>query len=154
MLATLMTALFFMVRAFGQLGSSLFHEEPLPYLVYQPLPWQIQCVTQSRRTSRDSEVRAGVVVLLAPRDVTIQAAAGLGRGQRSSSFPWKTENSVTPERGRISQHNSIYSISGEKGNVTPDASNQSKFFSDPSEKAAVTIQTHFRRYQQQKQEKK
>ncbi|KAM6107712.1 uncharacterized protein FYW35_011144 isoform 1-T1 [Pterocles gutturalis] len=55
MLATLMTALFFVVRAFGQIGSNLFQEEPLPYLVYQPLPWQIQCVTQSRRTSRDSE---------------------------------------------------------------------------------------------------
>lgn len=41
-----------------QLGTNLFREEPLPYLVYQPLPWQIQCVSQSRRTSRDSEVRA------------------------------------------------------------------------------------------------
>ncbi|KAM6044933.1 uncharacterized protein LJ206_018773 [Theristicus caerulescens] len=112
MLATLMTALFFVVRAFGQLGTSLFHEEPLPYLVYQPLPWQIQCVTQSRRTSRDSE------------------------------------------KGRSSRHNSIYSISGEKGSATPDASSEGKLFSDPSEKAAVTIQTHFRRYQQQKQEKK
>lgn len=40
------------------------------------------------------------------------------------------------------------------GNVTPDASSESEFFGDPSEKAAVTIQTHFRRYQQQKQEKK
>lgn len=47
----------------AQLGSSLFREEPLPYLVYQPLPWQIQCVTQSRRSSRDSEVRAGIAVL-------------------------------------------------------------------------------------------
>ncbi|KFP64539.1 hypothetical protein N322_04681 [Cariama cristata] len=112
MLATLMTALFFVVRAFGQLGTNLFREEPLPYLVYQPLPWQIQCVTQSRRTSRDSE------------------------------------------RGRSSRHNSIYSIPGEKGTVTPDASSESKVFSDPSEKAAVTIQTHFRRYQQQKQERK
>ncbi|CAM9862035.1 unnamed protein product [Bubo scandiacus] len=111
MLATLMTALFFAVRAFGQLGSSLFHEEPLPYLVYQPLPWQIQCVTQSRRTSRDSE------------------------------------------KGRSSRQNSIYSISGEIGNVTPDASCKRKSFSDP-EKAAVTIQTHFRRYQKQKQGKK
>ncbi|KFO69487.1 hypothetical protein N303_12990 [Cuculus canorus] len=98
MLATLMTALFFVVRAFGQLGTSLFHEEPLPYLVYQPLPWQIP--------------------------------------------------------GRSSRHNSIYSISGEKGNTTPDANSEGKFFSDPSEKAAITIQTHFRRYQQQKQEKK
>ena len=40
------------------------------------------------------------------------------------------------------------------GNMIPDAGSESKFFSDPSEKAAVTIQTHFRRYQQQKQEKK
>lgn len=45
-----------------QLGTSLFREEPLPYLVYQPLPWQIQCVTQSRRTSRDSEVSAACLV--------------------------------------------------------------------------------------------
>ncbi|KFV78847.1 hypothetical protein N308_03411 [Struthio camelus australis] len=111
MLATLMTALFFAVRAFGQLGTSLFHEEPLPYLVYQPLPWQIQYVTQSRRTSRDSE------------------------------------------KGRSSRHNSIYSNPGQAGNETPDASSESKFFLDPSEQAAVTIQTHFRRYQQHKKEK-
>ncbi|XP_027555117.1 uncharacterized protein LOC113975374 isoform X1 [Neopelma chrysocephalum] len=95
-----------------QLETNLFREEPLPYLVYQPLPWQIQCVSQSRRTSRDSE------------------------------------------RGRSSRHNSVYSLSGDKGDVTPDASKESKFFSDPSERAAITIQTHFRRYQQQKQEKK
>lgn len=28
--------------------------------MYQPLPWQIQCVTQSRRTSRDSDVSAAL----------------------------------------------------------------------------------------------
>lgn len=39
-----------------QMSHGLFHEEPLPYLVHQPLPWQVQYVTQSRRTSRDSEV--------------------------------------------------------------------------------------------------
>ncbi|XP_027737175.1 uncharacterized protein LOC114056298 isoform X2 [Empidonax traillii] len=111
MLGTLMTALFFVVRVVRQLETNLFREEPLPYLVYQPLPWQIQCVSQSRRTSRDSE------------------------------------------RGRNSRHNSIYSLSGDKGDVTPDARKDSKCFSDP-ERAAITIQTHFRRYQQQKQEKK
>lgn len=93
-----------------QLGTNLFREEPLPYLVYQPLPWQIQCVSQSRRTSRDSE------------------------------------------RGRDSRHNSIYLLSGEKGDVIPDASKESKV-TDRSERAAITIQTHFRRYQQQKQKK-
>lgn len=39
------------------------------------------------------------------------------------------------------------------GDVTSDASKESKV-TDPSERAAITIQTHFRRYQQQKQEKK
>ncbi|KFU86114.1 hypothetical protein M959_01856 [Chaetura pelagica] len=111
MLASLMTALFFVVRAFRQFGSRLFHEEPLPYLVYQPLPWQIQCVSQSRRSSRDSE------------------------------------------RGRSSRHNSVYSISEEKGSLSPEASSEGRFFSDASEKAALTIQNHFRRYQQQKEEK-
>ncbi|KFP54690.1 hypothetical protein N323_09344, partial [Cathartes aura] len=98
-----------------QLGTSLFHEEPLPYLVYQPLPWQIQCVTQSRRTSRDSE-------------------------------------SLERQKIGSSRHNSIYSISGEKGER--GAGRETALPDDPSEKAAVTIQTHFRRYQQQKQEKK
>ncbi|OXB62381.1 hypothetical protein ASZ78_009447, partial [Callipepla squamata] len=46
------------------------------------------------------------------------------------------------------------SLSLTVGSVTPDASSEGKFFSDPSEKAALTIQTHFRRYQQQKQGKK
>uniref|UniRef100_A0A8C3I7A6 Secreted protein n=2 Tax=Emydidae TaxID=8476 RepID=A0A8C3I7A6_CHRPI len=109
MLATLMTALFFMVRAFGQLGTSLFHEEPLPYLVYQPLPWQVQYVTQSRRASRDCG------------------------------------------KGGSSRHDSIYS---RKGNVVPDSSSKSECLCDPTERAAVTIQTHYRKYQQHKQEKK
>uniref|UniRef100_A0A8C8S7F9 Secreted protein n=1 Tax=Pelusios castaneus TaxID=367368 RepID=A0A8C8S7F9_9SAUR len=112
MLATLMTALFFMVRAFGQLGTSLFHEEPLPYVVYQPLPWQVQYVTQSRRASRDSG------------------------------------------KGGCSRHNSIYSIPGRKGNLMPVSSGESMSLCDPTERAAVTIQTHYRKYQQHKQEKK
>ncbi|CAM4688311.1 unnamed protein product [Caretta caretta] len=106
MLATLMTALFFMVRAFGQLRTSLFHEEPLPYLVYQPLPWQVQYVTQSRRDS--------------------------GKGESS-------------------RHGSIYS---RKGNMIPDSSSKSQSLCDPTERAAVTIQTHYRKYQQHKHEKK
>uniref|UniRef100_A0A8D0GIG6 Secreted protein n=1 Tax=Sphenodon punctatus TaxID=8508 RepID=A0A8D0GIG6_SPHPU len=112
MLATLMTALFFVVRAFGQLGTSLFREEPLPYLVYQPLPWQVQYVTQNRRASRDS-----------------------GKGGNS-------------------RHNSIYSLPGRKGNASPcPESSENTALSDPVERAAVTIQTHYRRYQQHKHEK-
>lgn len=109
MLASLLTALFFMVRALGQLGTSLFHEEPLPYLVYQPLPWQVQCVTQSRRDS--------------------------GKDGRS-------------------RHNSIYSLPGRKGAAPPEPSRESKCTCDPAERAAVTIQTHYRKYQQHKQEQK
>ncbi|KFP34757.1 hypothetical protein N324_12844 [Chlamydotis macqueenii] len=113
MLATLITALFFVVRAFGQLGTNLFHEEPLPYLVYQPLPWQIQCVTQRAPAPRHQP------------------------GQR------------------VHGHSlcSLGCLTLALGNGSPDASGKSKAFSDPSEKAAITIQTHFRRYQQQKQEK-
>lgn len=54
MLATLLTGLFLAVQALGELGRRLSPEEPPPYLVHQPLPWQLHSVTQSRRSSRDS----------------------------------------------------------------------------------------------------
>ncbi|KAL8173405.1 UNVERIFIED_CONTAM: hypothetical protein K2H54_000528 [Gekko kuhli] len=111
MLATLMTALFFMVRALRQFSHGLFHEEPLPYLVHQPLPWQVQYVTQSRRTSRDSE------------------------------------------KGGSSRHNSIYSIPGRRGDSSAAPSSESEELSDLAERAAVTIQTHYHKYQQHKQGK-
>ncbi|XP_048368658.1 uncharacterized protein LOC125441789 isoform X3 [Sphaerodactylus townsendi] len=109
MLATLMTVLFFMVKAVRQLSRGLFHEEPLPYLVHQPPPWQVQYVTQSRRTSRDGE------------------------------------------KGGSSRHNSIYTMPGRSGDGGAAPSGECEEWKDPLERAAVTIQTHYRKYQQHKQ---
>ncbi|CAI5795511.1 uncharacterized protein LOC144325683 [Podarcis muralis] len=108
MLGTLMTALYFMVKALGQLGNSLFQEEPLPYLVHQPLPWQVQCVTPGRRASRDSG------------------------------------------KGGCSRQNNIYGVAGRRGDSSPVSSSRSEEVSDPTERAAVTIQTHYRKYHQHK----
>lgn len=61
--------------------------------------------------------------------------------------------SVEPVQGHRHCPRSLWGWVLLPGTVTPDASSESKFCSDP-ERAAVTIQTCFRRYQQQKQEKK
>ncbi|XP_051787586.1 uncharacterized protein LOC114656896 [Erpetoichthys calabaricus] len=99
MLATLMTMLFFVVRAVEQLGTGLLREEPVPYLVYQPLPWQIQYVSQNRRGSRVDEKDSCV--------------AGGSKYSSTMNGQWPVRSS--PER------------------------------------AALTIQTQYRKYQQRKQ---
>ncbi|CAH2320198.1 PREDICTED: uncharacterized protein LOC105947790 [Pelobates cultripes] len=108
MLASLMTALIFVVRVVGKFGSSLFfREEHTPYLAYQPLPWHVQYVTQNRRASRDQERRGShqyTCTTYPARD-----KYGLRRAQKDYS--------------------------------TQDA----------TERAALTIQTHYRKYQQHKQ---
>ncbi|KAM5132147.1 uncharacterized protein ACMZJ9_018913 [Mantella aurantiaca] len=105
MLASIMTALFFVVRVFGRLGSAIFREEQAPYLMYQPLPWHVQYVTQNRRASRDQERR--------------------GSCQYScTTYPARGVRSTNPCR----------EFSGQ----------------DATERAAVTIQTHYRKYQQHK----
>ncbi|KAM4650589.1 uncharacterized protein O3C94_013307 [Discoglossus pictus] len=109
MLASLMTALFFVVRVFGKLGSSIFREEQSPYLVYQPLPWHVQYVTQNRRASRDQERR--------------------GSCQYScTSYPARDK------------HGSRRAVMARKEFTEQDA----------TERAALTIQTHYRKYQQHK----
>ncbi|KAM4704468.1 uncharacterized protein WCC33_012880 [Rhinophrynus dorsalis] len=105
MLASLMTALFFVVRVFGKLGSSLFREEQAPYLMYQPLPWHVQYVTQNRRASRDQERR--------------------GSCQYScTTYPARDKHSLR----RTGAPRREYS----------------------AQEAALTIQTHYRKYQQHK----
>lgn len=40
-----------------QIGIQFSHKrEPLPYMVSQPLPWQVHSVSHSRRSSRAEEV--------------------------------------------------------------------------------------------------
>ncbi|KAJ1190022.1 hypothetical protein NDU88_006762 [Pleurodeles waltl] len=115
MLATMMTALFFMVRAFGQLGTRLFQEERLPYVAYQPHPWQLQYVTPSRRASRDSE-----------------------RGTRSRQT---STTSRAATRGDVGGRN------------TPHSSLRSEEASSDPERAALIIQSHYRKYQHHKHHK-
>ncbi|KAM4014898.1 uncharacterized protein ACNLHF_001628 [Anomaloglossus baeobatrachus] len=108
MLASLMTALFFVVRVIGKLGSSLFREEQAPYLTYQPLPWHVQYVSQNRRASRDQERRGSCQYTC-------------------TTYPARDKN-------------------GLKGaNPQSDTSIQ-----DATEQAALTIQSHYRKYQQHK----
>ncbi|CAM4551151.1 unnamed protein product [Leuciscus chuanchicus] len=56
MLVTMLTVMYMLVRAGEQLGVRWLREqEPLPYLVSQPLPWQVHNVSHSRRGSRTEE---------------------------------------------------------------------------------------------------
>ncbi|KAK7156160.1 hypothetical protein R3I94_006288 [Phoxinus phoxinus] len=56
MLVTMLTAMYMLVRAVEQLGVRWVREqEPVPYLVSQPLPWQVHNVSLSRRGSRSEE---------------------------------------------------------------------------------------------------
>ncbi|KAI1893256.1 hypothetical protein AGOR_G00121830 [Albula goreensis] len=100
MLATMLTAMYLAVRVAEQLGARLVRSEPLPYTVTQPMPWQVQCVSQGRRGSRVDE------------------------------FGFERRNSVGGHRR-----------------------NSGRFLSNPAhlDKAATTIQSQYRRYQQRKQ---
>uniref|UniRef100_A0A3B4A4S0 Uncharacterized protein n=1 Tax=Periophthalmus magnuspinnatus TaxID=409849 RepID=A0A3B4A4S0_9GOBI len=95
MLVTMLTFLF----VFVYLQISLHFErkpEPLPYMVSQPLPWQIHSVSHSRKNSRVDEVN-------------------------SNASNGTCTNSTAPPLSPVEV-----------------------------EKAAATIQTHFRKFQQKK----
>ncbi|XP_073674280.1 uncharacterized protein [Garra rufa] len=56
MLVTMLTAMYMMVRVAEQLGVRwVRQQEPLPYMVSQPLPWQVHYVSHSRKGSRSEE---------------------------------------------------------------------------------------------------
>ncbi|XP_073513171.1 centrosomal protein of 164 kDa isoform X1 [Phyllobates terribilis] len=91
-----------------ELGSSLFREEQAPYFTYQPLPWQVQYVSQNRRASRDQERRGSCQYTC-------------------MTYPARDKNGLKGE------------------NPQSDSSVQ-----DATERAALTIQSHYRKYQQHK----
>ncbi|XP_066567589.1 uncharacterized protein LOC136755093 [Amia ocellicauda] len=107
MLATMLTVMFFVVRAAEQLGSGWFRQQPVPYMVYQPLPWQVQYVSQNRRGSKVDEKDGG--------------------SRRNSAGD--------------SNKGSSSGVNGQWSGLGPAS----------PEKAAVTIQTQYRKYQQRKQ---
>uniref|UniRef100_A0A3P8SWG7 Secreted protein n=1 Tax=Amphiprion percula TaxID=161767 RepID=A0A3P8SWG7_AMPPE len=53
MLITMLTAMYMMVRVIGMRFAQ--QQEPLPYMVSQPLPWQVHSVSHSRRSSKAEE---------------------------------------------------------------------------------------------------
>lgn len=56
MLITMLTAMYVIVKVVESIGAQFAQqEEPLPYMVSQPLPWQVHSVSHSRRSSKAEE---------------------------------------------------------------------------------------------------
>uniref|UniRef100_A0A8C7XEI7 Uncharacterized protein n=1 Tax=Oryzias sinensis TaxID=183150 RepID=A0A8C7XEI7_9TELE len=57
MLITMLTAMYMMVKVVESIGTMFApQEEPLRYMVSQPLPWQVHSVSHSRKSSKAEEV--------------------------------------------------------------------------------------------------
>ncbi|XP_065816180.1 uncharacterized protein [Labrus bergylta] len=111
MLITMLTAMYMMVRVVESIGTRFSRQpDPLPYLVSQPLPWQVHSVSHSRRSSKAEEFE----------------------GLRRNSIGVYRKNS-NPSNGTC---------------AVPPLPPLSPV---EVEKAAATIQTHFRKFQQKKQ---
>ncbi|MEQ2204272.1 hypothetical protein XENOCAPTIV_010706 [Xenoophorus captivus] len=110
MLITMLTAMYVMVKVVELIGVQFAQqEEPLPYMISQPLPWQVHSVSHSRKTSKAEEFE----------------------GFRRNSIGVYRKNSSTSN--------------GTCG--TPLVPSLSPV---EVEKAASTIQSHFRKFQQKK----
>ncbi|XP_061576325.1 uncharacterized protein LOC133442364 isoform X3 [Cololabis saira] len=111
MLITMLTAMYVMVKVVESIGARFARQdEPLPYMVSQPLPWQIHSVSHSRRSSKAEEF-----------DGLRRNSIGVYRKNSNASNGTCTAPAVPP--------------------LSPIE----------IEKAASTIQSHFRKFQQKKQ---
>ncbi|XP_074534754.1 uncharacterized protein LOC141797348 [Halichoeres trimaculatus] len=111
MLITMLTAMYVMVRVVESIGTRFAREQdPLPYLVSQPLPWQVHSVSHSRRSSKAEE------------------------------FDGLRRNSI-----------GVYRKNSNASNGTCPVPPVPPLSPVEVEKAAATIQTHFRKFQQKKQ---
>ncbi|AWO98992.1 Hypothetical protein SMAX5B_013345 [Scophthalmus maximus] len=109
MLITMLTAMYMMVKVVESIGVRFAREEdPLPYMVSQPLPWQVHSVSHSRRSSKAEEFEG-------------LRRNSIGVYRKNSNASNGTAHAVPP--------------------LSPVE----------VEKAAATIQTHFRKFQQKKQ---
>ncbi|KAL4647318.1 hypothetical protein GN956_G7887 [Arapaima gigas] len=94
-----------------QFGLRWVRQERLPYMVSQPMPWQVHYVSQSRRSSRADEV--------------------------SGHFPYSAPFCALPCL--------LHADSSSDNCQCPPTGPNCK------DKAAATIQTQYRKYQQKKQ---
>ncbi|KAK5904717.1 hypothetical protein CesoFtcFv8_006252 [Champsocephalus esox] len=125
MLVTMLTAMYLVVKVVESIGVRFaWQEDSLPYIVSQPLPWQVHSVSHSRRSSKADEFD----------------------GYRRNSIGVFRKNSSSMAIASASL--AILSCSGSKisnGTAAPPLSPVEV------EKAAATIQTHYRKFQQKKQ---
>uniref|UniRef100_A0A096MD20 Uncharacterized protein n=1 Tax=Poecilia formosa TaxID=48698 RepID=A0A096MD20_POEFO len=132
MLITMLTAMYVMVKVVESIGVRFAQkDEPLPYMVSQPLPWQVHSVSHSRRSSKAEE-----------------------------QFDGYRRNSIGVYRKSKSQYliiiisfrlSCFLSFSGScTSNGTCGTPSVPPLSPVEVEKAASTIQNHFRKFQQKK----
>ncbi|XP_061636896.1 uncharacterized protein LOC133481793 [Phyllopteryx taeniolatus] len=113
MLIAMLTAMYVMVRVVESIGEHFSRkQEPLPYMVSQPLPWQVHSVSHSRRSSKTDE---------------------LGGFRRNSMGVYRKYSNAS------------------NGTCCSELVGPPPLSPVEVEKAAATIQTHFRKFQQKKQ---
>ncbi|KAM8769506.1 uncharacterized protein AB9X84_002181 isoform 2-T2 [Acanthopagrus schlegelii] len=115
MLITMLTAMYMVVRVVESIGVRFARQEdPLPYMVSQPLPWQIHSVSHSRK------------------------------GSKAEEFEGLRRNSIGVYRKNSNGSNGTCCSMRAVSPVPPLSPVE-------VEKAATTIQSHFRKFQQKKQ---
>ncbi|XP_062241278.1 uncharacterized protein LOC133951384 isoform X1 [Platichthys flesus] len=129
MLVTMLTAMYMVVRVVESIGVRFARQqEPLPYMLSQPLPWQVHSVSHSRRSSKAEEF-----------DGLRRNSMGVYRKNYFSMAIASTSLAIPCV---LSCSDS--STSNGTAHVAPPLSPVEV------EKAAATIQTHFRKFQQKK----
>ncbi|XP_061576323.1 uncharacterized protein LOC133442364 isoform X1 [Cololabis saira] len=132
MLITMLTAMYVMVKVVESIGARFARQdEPLPYMVSQPLPWQIHSVSHSRRSSKAEEF-----------DGLRRNSIGVYRKNYVSMAIASTSLAIP----------CVLSCSDSNAsNGTCTAPAVPPLSPIEIEKAASTIQSHFRKFQQKKQ---
>ncbi|XP_044210383.1 uncharacterized protein LOC122984126 isoform X1 [Thunnus albacares] len=131
MLITMLTAMYMMVRVVESVTVRFARQQdPLPYMVSQPLPWQVHSVSHSRRSSKADEFD----------------------GYRRNSIGVYRKNYVSMAIASASLAiPCVLSCSDSNAsNGTCTAPAAPPLSPVEVEKAATTIQTHFRKFQQKK----
>ncbi|KAG8002009.1 hypothetical protein GBF38_012323 [Nibea albiflora] len=122
MLITMLTAMYMMVRVVESIGMRFARQQdPMPYMVSQPLPWQIQSVSHSRRSSKVDEVSCYEIYYVSVAIATASLAIPCVLSCSDSNASNGTCAMPVPPLSPVE-----------------------------AEKAAATIQTHYRKFQQKK----
>ncbi|XP_034723793.1 uncharacterized protein LOC117942444 isoform X1 [Etheostoma cragini] len=131
MLVTMLTAMYMVVRVVESIGVRFARQqEPMPYMLSQPLPWQVHSVSQSRRSSKADEF-----------DGLRRNSIGVYR-KNYVSMAIASASLAVPCVLSCSESNA--------SNGTCTMSAAPPLSPVEVEKAAATIQTHFRKFQQKR----